>query len=58
MGQKSSTARPSFGSTQDGYAVVASDGPGDYEIAGEARAGVMDGLRVQAGTVAYITTGR
>lgn len=43
---------------QDGYAVVASDGPGDYPVIAEARAG-NDGLGVTVtpGTVAYVTTG-
>lgn len=45
-------------STKDGYAVVASDGPGEYIVVGEARAGndAAD-LVVIPGTVAYITTG-
>lgn len=44
--------------SQDGYAVVASDGPGEYPVAAEARAG-NDGLGVTLtrGTVAYVTTG-
>lgn len=43
---------------QDGYAVVASDGPGEYPIITESRAG-NDGLGVTVtpGTVAYVTTG-
>lgn len=43
---------------QDGYAVVASDGPGEYPVVAEARAG-NDGLGVTltTGTVAYVTTG-
>lgn len=41
---------------QDGYAVVSSDGPGDYEVAFEALAGTAAG-HLKAGTVAYITTG-
>lgn len=43
---------------QDGYAVVAADGPGEYNVIGEARAGddAAD-LVVVPGTVAYITTG-
>lgn len=43
---------------QDGYAVVASDGPGEYPIITESRAG-NDGLGVIVvpGTVAYVTTG-
>ncbi|KAF3454018.1 hypothetical protein FNV43_RR04461 [Rhamnella rubrinervis] len=45
-------------SIKDGYAVVASDGPGEYPVIAEARAG-NDGLGVTVtpGTVAYITTG-
>ncbi|RAL45935.1 hypothetical protein DM860_006089 [Cuscuta australis] len=45
-------------SIKDGYAVVASDGPGDYPVVTESRAG-NDGLGVVVtpGTVAYITTG-
>ncbi|VFQ94075.1 unnamed protein product [Cuscuta campestris] len=45
-------------SIKDGYAVVASDGPGDYPVITESRAG-NDGLGVVVtpGTVAYITTG-
>ena len=43
---------------QDGYAVVASDGPGEYPVITESRAG-NDGLGVVVtpGTVAYVTTG-
>jgi hypothetical protein len=44
-------------SIKDGYAVVASDGPGEYEIVGESRAGCMDTLPLGPGKVAYITTG-
>lgn len=44
--------------TQDGYAVQSSDGPGDYPVVGESRAGHLDQLPVTPGTVAYITTGR
>ncbi|KAJ9178477.1 hypothetical protein P3X46_010356 [Hevea brasiliensis] len=45
-------------SIKDGYAVVASDGPGEYPIITESRAG-NDGLGVTVtpGTVAYVTTG-
>lgn len=45
-------------SMKDGYAVVASDGPGEYPIITESRAG-NDGLgmTVTPGTVAYVTTG-
>ncbi|ONK72484.1 uncharacterized protein A4U43_C04F19910 [Asparagus officinalis] len=43
---------------QDGYAVVASDGPGVYPVITESRAG-NDGIGVVVtpGTVAYVTTG-
>ena len=41
---------------QDGYAVVASDGPGEYVVAFEAHAGIAQ-QRLESGTVAYITTG-
>ena len=44
-------------SVKDGYAVVAADGPGDYPIVGAATAGRVAEFRVEAGTVAYITTG-
>uniref|UniRef100_A0A2P2K9H5 Molybdopterin biosynthesis protein CNX1 n=1 Tax=Rhizophora mucronata TaxID=61149 RepID=A0A2P2K9H5_RHIMU len=45
-------------SIKDGYAVVASDGPGEYPVITESRAG-NDGLGVTItpGTVAYVTTG-
>ncbi|KAL0673096.1 hypothetical protein Bca4012_001077 [Brassica carinata] len=45
-------------SVKDGYAVVASDGPGEYPVITESRAG-NDGLGVTVtpGTVAYVTTG-
>uniref|UniRef100_A0A7N0USY6 Molybdopterin biosynthesis protein CNX1 n=1 Tax=Kalanchoe fedtschenkoi TaxID=63787 RepID=A0A7N0USY6_KALFE len=45
-------------SIKDGYAVVASDGPGEYPVVTESRAG-NDGLGVTVtpGTVAYVTTG-
>ncbi len=42
---------------KDGYAVVASDGPGDYAVIGEVRAGTPPAFTVEPGTVAYITTG-
>ncbi|KAL0390730.1 UNVERIFIED_CONTAM: Molybdopterin biosynthesis protein CNX1 [Sesamum calycinum] len=43
---------------EDGYAVVASDGPGEYPVITEARAG-DDGIdvKVTPGTIAYVTTG-
>ncbi|XP_068658754.1 molybdopterin biosynthesis protein CNX1 isoform X2 [Aristolochia californica] len=49
---------PYRASVKDGYAVVASDGPGVYPIITESRAG-NDGLGVvvTSGTVAYVTTG-
>ncbi|KAJ1432162.1 Molybdopterin biosynthesis protein MoeA-like [Sesbania bispinosa] len=45
-------------SLKDGYAVVSADGPGEYPIVTESRAG-NDGLGVilTPGTVAYVTTG-
>ncbi len=45
------------GGAQDGYAVVASDGPGEYDVVGESRAGSIDDLPMRPGVVAYITTG-
>lgn len=43
---------------QDGYAVVASDGPGDYPVIIESRAGNdAVGVTVASGTIAYVTTG-
>ncbi|XP_062015253.1 molybdopterin biosynthesis protein CNX1-like isoform X2 [Rosa rugosa] len=49
---------PFSASIKDGYAVVASDGPGEYPVVAEARAG-SDGIGVTLtpGTVAYVTTG-
>lgn len=45
-------------SVKDGYAVVASDGPGEYPIITESRAGNDGvGVIVTPGTVAYVTTG-
>ncbi|KAL0460877.1 UNVERIFIED_CONTAM: Molybdopterin biosynthesis protein CNX1 [Sesamum latifolium] len=43
---------------KDGYAVVASDGPGEYPVITEARAGddAID-VKVTPGTIAYVTTG-
>ncbi|KAG5239283.1 molybdopterin biosynthesis protein [Salix suchowensis] len=45
-------------SVKDGYAVIASDGPGEYPVITESRAG-NDGLGVTLtpGTAAYVTTG-
>ncbi|XP_051142410.1 molybdopterin biosynthesis protein CNX1 [Andrographis paniculata] len=45
-------------SIKDGYAVVASDGPGEYPVVTEARAGddAID-IMLTPGTVAYVTTG-
>jgi gephyrin len=48
---------PFAASVKDGYAVVASDGPGEYPVIGEARAGRISDFSVMPGTVAYITTG-
>ncbi|CAA7396130.1 unnamed protein product [Spirodela intermedia] len=45
-------------SIKDGYAVVASDGPGEYPVITESRAGDDGvGVVVVPGTVAYVTTG-
>ncbi|KAF3336319.1 molybdopterin biosynthesis protein CNX1 isoform X1 [Carex littledalei] len=45
-------------SIKDGYAVVASDGPGEYPVILESRAGSdATPLKVTPGTVAYVTTG-
>ncbi|XP_031401341.1 molybdopterin biosynthesis protein CNX1 [Punica granatum] len=45
-------------SVKDGYAVVASDGPGEYPVVTESRAGNDGvGVTVTPGTVAYVTTG-
>lgn len=41
---------------QDGYAVVASDGPGEYVVAFSAHAGHQQ-PQLESGSVAYITTG-
>ncbi|EYU35987.1 hypothetical protein ABFS82_14G225400 [Erythranthe guttata] len=45
-------------SIKDGYAVVASDGPGEYPVITESRAGddAID-VTVTPGTIAYVTTG-
>ncbi|KAM7522773.1 hypothetical protein LguiA_012675 [Lonicera macranthoides] len=49
---------PYAASIKDGYAVIASDGPGEYPIITESRAGNDGvGLTVTPGTVAYVTTG-
>ncbi|KAG5566421.1 hypothetical protein RHGRI_002109 [Rhododendron griersonianum] len=43
---------------KDGYAVVATDGPGEYPVITESRAGNDGvGVTVTPGTVAYVTTG-
>jgi gephyrin len=43
---------------QDGYAVVAADGPGEYPVVGASRAGDDNSeVHLQPGTVTYITTG-
>ncbi|KAL3518670.1 hypothetical protein ACH5RR_021259 [Cinchona calisaya] len=45
-------------SVKDGYAVVASNGPGEYPVITESRAGNDGvGVTVTSGTVAYVTTG-
>ncbi|MCD7472866.1 calnexin Cnx1 [Datura stramonium] len=45
-------------SIKDGYAVVAADGPGEYPVITESRAGNdAVGVTVTRGTVAYVTTG-
>lgn len=41
---------------QDGYAVIAADGPGEYVVAFAAHAGTEQ-QRLEPGSVAYITTG-
>lgn len=48
---------PFAASFKDGYAVIASDGPGDYPLVGEVTAGRVADFRLEPGTVAYITTG-
>ncbi|KAG1330826.1 molybdopterin biosynthesis protein CNX1 [Cocos nucifera] len=49
---------PYRASIKDGYAVVASDGPGEYPVITESRAGNDGiGMSVTPGTVAYVTTG-
>ncbi|XP_058093596.1 molybdopterin biosynthesis protein CNX1 isoform X2 [Magnolia sinica] len=49
---------PYRASIKDGYAVVASDGPGEYSVITESRAGNDGvGVTVTPGTVAYVTTG-
>jgi gephyrin len=49
---------PFRASIKDGYAVVASDGPGEYPVITESRAGDDAlGVVVTPGTVAYVTTG-
>jgi len=51
-------ALPPFpASIKDGYAVVASDGVGEFEVAGNSRTGVLSDVVMQPGTVVYITTG-
>ncbi|XP_057441545.1 molybdopterin biosynthesis protein CNX1 isoform X2 [Lotus japonicus] len=45
-------------SLKDGYAVVAADGPGEYPVIAESRAGDDAlGVTLTPGTVAYVTTG-
>eukprot|EP00897_Mesotaenium_endlicherianum_P001980 jgi/Mesen1/180/ME1135765C07647 len=50
---------PSYpASIKDGYAVIAADGPGEYPVIAEARAGDdAANVTLTPGTVAYITTG-
>eukprot|EP00929_Paragymnodinium_shiwhaense_P013760 TRINITY_DN12160_c0_g1_i1.p1 TRINITY_DN12160_c0_g1~~TRINITY_DN12160_c0_g1_i1.p1 ORF type:complete len:881 (+),score=105.12 TRINITY_DN12160_c0_g1_i1:121-2643(+) len=49
---------PFRASIMDGYAVVASDGPGSYPVVGNVTAGVNPQMvSVRPGTVSYITTG-
>lgn len=48
---------PFRASVKDGYAVVASDGPGSYPLAGEVTAGRLADFVLRPGSVAYITTG-
>lgn len=49
---------PYRASIKDGYAVVASDGPGEYPVITESRAGNDGiGVTVTPGTIAYVTTG-
>ncbi|KAI5063213.1 hypothetical protein GOP47_0021760 [Adiantum capillus-veneris] len=49
---------PYAASIKDGYAVIADDGPGDYPVIAEARAGDdASNIVLTPGTVAYITTG-
>jgi len=51
-------ALPPFpASVKDGYAVVASDGPGTYPVIGQVTAGTLADFRLKPGQVAYITTG-
>ena len=45
------------GAHQDGYAVVAADGVGEYPVVGESRAGALDTLPMGPGRIVYITTG-
>lgn len=42
---------------QDGYAVVAADGAGEFPVAFESRPGALPDAPLQPGSVAYITTG-
>lgn len=48
---------PFAAATMDGYAVVATDGPGWRRIRGEQLAGYVAGVAVSSGSVARITTG-
>lgn len=49
-----SALRPS---TQDGYAVVSSDGAGEFPVVAECRAGDAGDFNLAPGQVSYITTG-
>ncbi|KAK7372644.1 hypothetical protein VNO80_06031 [Phaseolus coccineus] len=49
---------PYAASVKDGYAVIAADGPGEYPVVAESRAGDDAlGVTLSPGTVAYVTTG-
>ncbi len=48
---------PFVASVKDGYAVVASDGPGLYPLVGSVTAGRVADFALAPGQVAYITTG-
>ena len=50
-------AKQCLSKMQDGYAVIASDGPGEYVVAFAAHAGHQQ-PHLESGSVAYITTGQ